>query len=245
MKKVLIGCGVITLLCIVLVVGCFGVVIHKTNQFTKNIEAAAQEVQQLNVDFAFAEPGDKVMREDRFRDYLAVRKSLVERVRAVGVVRKIMDAVENDTQPDIGLGDALGAIGEIDSLIRDMVSIFREARMSPDEYGYHARMTLYAIVEAGEQGDSELAELWAKIQQGVREVNREIANNPNAEIKQYSVDANQIFEAAESGTIPERNVELVKRYRDEFIDNEQVTLIEMVIVTFAAGALYSGTAAAP
>ncbi len=233
MKKVLIGCGIMVLLMVIAVVGIgiFGV--RKIGQFGKSMEQAQISLMTLDQDFAFDIPtGGDGLDADRFQEYLAARRALIERTSQVRLVAKLI-ALEEGQQPDVGAGDILNMVGEIPKLMQAYADTLRAAEMSTEEYAWYAIETLKAIRGAADQGDPEYAKAWAEVERTAAEIETAFAQqqaNPEIQKLQGAIEAD--LERATEGDVPEGDIALVMQAKEQLAKNPEMLLVEVMITLF-------------
>lgn len=234
MKKVLIGCGIVALICFVCTAGVViygGVKLAKLGQSFEEAGAAVTAVNKLHP-FVEPEPGTE-MEPARFEDYLAVRDALHARITEVEVFRELMalaTQTNNQTPPNIGVADILGAIGEIPQVVKDFAAILDTHEMSVAEYEWHTMSSFQAIAAGQELGDQELGVLWDELKVTMSSAQRQIDQQNNAELR--GIDLQYEVEQAEAAIVPEQNIALVKEHLTAFSEGPTLLVFEMVMLQF-------------
>ena len=226
MKKFLIGCGVVTLLVIVLFVGVLVFIGVKAKQTMAAYEQAADKVHQVQVDYPFDPPEDLAMSPDRFEAYLNVRDRTIDRFTQIGVVSEMIAASQEKRKPDVSAGDMIGLISKFPPAIEDIAQILRTDEMSPAEYGYYSHTTLVTIKRAADDGNEEMADLWENLMEMADGIDSELRNNQNANV---NVDLDRALRKIEGLQVPDQNVQLILQPREELESKPMAIMLELVI----------------
>mgnify|MGYP005848226167 CR=1 FL=1 len=232
MKKVLIGCGIISLIVILAVVGCSAYACHKFNQFTTNIEAAGAQIEALDKEFPFEPPAGGVVSAHRFSQYMEARDGILGSVMGVSIVSELVAASEQNREPNVGMGDVLGIFGAIPKVMGDSAAALRSSQMSPKEFIFHSMVVLQWAKEAHASGDSELVQMWPQFLDALDQVDAQMATNQDPNIRQYRKRPEEMLAMLESTPSVDANMAIVESHRDRLLHNKGALLVEMVIAIY-------------
>ncbi|MBI5153800.1 hypothetical protein HZA57_01060, partial [Candidatus Poribacteria bacterium] len=249
MKKFLIGCGVLVLLCVIVLVGCIAFATIKIKNYGKAIESSAAEIEKVRKEFPFTKPESGEMDPVRFAAYIDVRKNAVGHVLEDPTIAEFVAAAQENRAANVTGMQILKQIGKVPEYIRFFADTLRKNQMSPEEYGHYARQTLTALRQIANEGDDELAKYWKGLEQTVDEVNIELRKQPA--FQKQNIDLEDELDAMLEVEVPPGNLELVREHRALFVNTPLVTVGELVFFTLIEHQAGSGmtitvdTSAAP
>jgi hypothetical protein len=232
MKKVLIGCGIISLIVILAVVGCSAYACHKLNQFTTGIEAAGAQIEALDQKFPFEAPTDGRVSPERFAQYMDAREGILGAVMQVGLVSELVAASEQNRQPNIGIGDFLGIIGAIPNLMGSLAESLEASEMSPKEFAFHSTIVLKWAQEAVAAGDSEVSEVWTQFKEALDQVDAQMAANQDPNIRQLRQDPDVMIAKVEEAPVVDSNMAIVEGQRARLLENRGALIVELLIAIY-------------
>ncbi len=229
MKKFLIGCGIVTLLTIIVIVGFVTFFFVKANQVADSWNQAGIDVQALHDDFPYTTPKEGTdLDGERLDQYIVTRTQLINRAMEMNLIQEMVVAAEQNRQPNVGAGDMMALFTETPKLMSDYANILRKVEMSPREYGYLSREVLHAVEEAASNGDPEFQAAWNKLQNTAKEVEKAMAQNQNPN-QEFDVDLQGELDAAAMGVTSENNVNLVSQYKPELTERPELLIVELML----------------
>lgn len=231
MKKILIGCGVVSLLLVTLFVGLviYGFLWAK-NLGDKVVEARAQIV-QLDTRYPYTPAPDGKLDPSRVTAYFEIREAMVNRILQEPIVERVFDAQASGQQPDIGFWDVLTLAKDVmPAIARDFQRELDDRQMSPREMADIIRNVYTTLLKGKQANDPLMTEIYDNLNMAIDQVNA-MAQQTNNQQLLVSVEA----ALADSTTIPEdvllENRAVVADHRDELLEYPQLAWLEFILVS--------------
>ena len=229
MKKVLIGCGIITLLLVVLVIGGFVYTGIKIKQVTDGYKVAAADIEKLDTTYPFATPADGALSQERLDSYFQVRDAMLAKVQANPTVQKIIDS-KNGKTANIGFGEMLKlgtSFGR--ELMEGFAAELEKHKMSPAEFSFNTEAIYASINEGKKKADPILTEIYDKFDVAVDNISTAFKNQQGNQ-QQLNVSFGSTLSTLETqaADVLARNIELVKQHKDQLLDFPEVAYVELI-----------------
>ena len=230
MKKVLIGCGVVLLVCLLICTGItvFGVVTVQNT--VQKYETAGKKIDALNKSYPFTPDATGTLTPEQLDRFFQVRTFLTSDLQNDPLIKKFIDAANKGTQPNVGPLELLSfAANYPPALMERAAAEMDRLKISPAEYAHTARM-IYATIEQGKAtGQLPMADLYAKIEAAVDQINNELMKNPgNAQNTVNFVRTMQDLNVG--GEIPAANFEALSQFTDRILEFPQLTFFEFLLL---------------
>ncbi len=241
MKKFLIGCGILTLLVILVVCSVGGYFTFKTvkwgQEIAENIEAAQEGYDQLEEAHPFVKPeGEITMEADRLAAYFEVREALSTKLEEQSFVAKINNA-ESGTKPDMGVMDWINFGTYIAGGVhKDAVSVLEANDMPRSEYIYYTRGVLMTLAEGArtnEEFEAALLDLDNALNK-FSEFSQGMQGGSGGQMGTADDMRGFIGQISGRDTISEENIEMLQPYIAELKESNPTTVFfDIIIYSFA------------
>jgi len=237
MKKVLIGCGIVTLVSLILFVGCTIFLTMKVKGWGEEVGKSFEALQTLDQDFSFTAPEGNVLEEERLDTFMEMRGGIVDQFLSDPLVKEIMTAKSANTQPDLSMGDFIGFAGRLPKMIDSVGEILRQHEMSPEEYAYYAHALAHSVAVAAET-DAELGKVMDIVKEMVNQSQAQLKANQSGQNLQ--LDLRDEFEKLYDLPVPAQNLALMEKHREEIIKAPFMLGIELIMADFYEAARAAG-----
>jgi hypothetical protein len=232
MKKVLIGCGVVSLLFIVIVGGFLFWSVSKLQQVGKEVEAAAAEMKAIQAKYPYTAPATAALDPERTAAYFAARKGILDAIAQDPKLKDLVAVLNTPSGQNANvnpLGIMMGAVTSISSMIKAASAEFDKAQMGPDEYLYHTKviyLTL-AAAEARSAKDPAVQSLISDVQGTIARINEHKQMPTGKELRAIGMQMRSIPGIDEN---LDRNLKLIAPHADTYKRGEAV-LMDMILAT--------------
>ncbi len=235
MKKLLIGCGVITLILVTLVVGGVIYVTMKLKATGERFEQMTAQLQELDSRYPFATPDDGSVYPTRLEAYFEVRNNMIDMVSENPTVKKMVSNAQGGKEK-IGVGEFIGLATNFIPEVMDRFHSEMDSRsMSAAEYNYNARVVYSAISQGNDRGDQTMMDIYDKLVVAVDSTNllMDQANQP-----QHKIDLSRTLEDIEvesADDVIEENIRVVKKHEHDILKDPSFAFVEFFFLRAAQG----------
>jgi hypothetical protein len=239
MKKLLIGCGVILVLCVLLCMGVFGFGYYKAITVQNDWQSSAKALTDTNVKRPYQNPSDQVLTRERLERYFAVRDFMAAEFNADPFVAKVMAASKTGKPADIGGFEVIGMVTTFPpKMMRTLAEELERQQSSVAEYIGTGQLIFLTIYRGHETGHPEMVAIHdelVKIFEGLNVTIDQANQNAQSGNKLSPVDLDTT--AAELDTLlqfPAGNYELLTPFKDKLVEFAQLTFFELLILNETA-----------
>lgn len=231
MKKILIGCGIVSLLLVTILVGLiiYGALWVK-NLGTRVAETRAQIV-QLDSRYPYTPAADGRLDPSRVTAYFELREVMVNRILDEPLVKRLVDGQASGQRPDIGFRDLFTLAKDVmPGIARDFRRELDDRQMSPREMADIVRNVYTTLLKGKQANDPLMTEIYDSLNMAIDQVNA-VAQQTNNQQLLVSVEA----ALADATTIPEdvllANRSIIAEHRDQLLDYPQLAWLEFILVS--------------
>ncbi len=190
-----------------------------------------EEAQDLNRKYAFSKPNDDGISEDQIKKFIAIKQDFAGKFNRH---RSELEALGERADGETGFGEAREAYKILGEIRRDFLKSLRENEMSPREYAFltgqiYGTYLADAAKKSYEQVSSALPTARENMKQQLAALRERIADPAtSAEMRKSLEQAMESLQGAmqdvsagqqelkeEYKKLPEKNIELVNKYRAE------------------------------
>lgn len=238
MKKFLIGCGIVLLLCIVGVCGIVGYIGYQGYKAGKGIQEAvvqvSNQIEQSNQDYPFTKPDPISIDPQRFAAMMELRQAVTENIQQDPLLKKFLIASDPDTaseqQPDISAKDTLSFMTKMGGKIQENSDRFFEElndrEMSFEEYRYlnMAALALLQLEASKAEGNRQIEEFT----QDVREYSQQY--DISIDLQDYAQQWKEVDEETYNETL-----QMLSEYENSWEYVEESLILDFLLMTIQQG----------
>lgn len=230
MKKILIGCGCLTVLILTVCIGGFVYFGIQTSRFIGDIEAAFDGLKQLEEDHPFTEPDPPRLTEDALARYFTARTGLISTVEDHPTYSKFLsrEAVEG-----MGPMEAVRAVmGAPTFVASTMTENLAAQEMSPSEYAWITQTIGATIVQGAEIRNDPTMTTLLNVAKGELDAINDILTNLDQSEADNTLDSS--LDKLRETSIPEttllQNMAAVSNHQEALKDRPRLLLIELAFL---------------
>jgi hypothetical protein len=231
MKKLLIGCGVVMLVCVLFCVGTGLWGFMSFRRTVKGYEQAVAKLDAVSRRHPYQRPTDNLLTPERMERFLGLREFVIAQVQNEPVVKKLLEADAKRTRPSIGTWEMISFIMKAPP--RVMTGLAEELdrkNMSPEEYLDTGRLIFVTIGRGHRDGNLAMTKYYDELNQTVTDGNKQLtAGGPQT--AQHTVNLDQILLDLDGlDDVPAENYTVLEAYRSRLMEFPQLFFIEFVIL---------------
>jgi len=228
MKKILIGCGIVSLVLFLglVALGVFGFV--QAKRVFGNWENSRAQLETLETKHPYTPPADETFKEERLADYFEVRDALLAHAQANPTVSKLLNTPPGQA-PNVGAVEMLGLVtGFVPDMLNKLTAELDQRQMSFSEFKDNSER-IYATIRAGyENNDGGMKTIYESLDNAIAQFNLHLANN-NQGTNQLNFNQ-ATSDALSRHEIPEINYEMLNEYRLKLTEDPLMTFIELMAI---------------
>ncbi|MCC5874671.1 MAG: hypothetical protein JJU11_00495 [Candidatus Sumerlaeia bacterium] len=231
MKKILIGCGCLTVLILTVCIGGFVYFGIQTTRFIGDIEAAFDGLKQLEEDYPFTEPDPPRLTNDLLDRYFAARSGLITAVEDHPTYSKFLTREGVDA---MGPMEAVRAVmGGPVFVAETMTTNLSAQEMSPSEYIWITQTVGATIIQGSETRNDPTMTSILDVAKGEVDAVNDILQS----LDQTSADdkletsLNRLREINIPETTLLQNMSAVSRHQDVLKERPRLLLIELTFLS--------------
>lgn len=230
-KKVLIGCGLVTLLAMVILVGLAVYVTIKVKNFAEGYETAFTNLEQLEMEYQFEPlPEGEAIDPERLEAFFEIRGELINKIDSNPTIQKML-AAEPGEKIDVG---QLELLSLATSFARELLELMHDEldakQMAPGEYVYYTELVYAAIDKGKENGDPVLGGIYDDVESTIQ-----IGNQFLDQLKDQGTDIDvqmNLDKLKMTHTeINDKDVETIKEHRAQLEKFPEIGILELALIS--------------
>jgi hypothetical protein len=226
-KKLLIGCGLITLFLIIVVSGLAIYITMKVKDVQHSWKVALEKIDVLEDKYPFALPDEGAIDLEKFEEYLVIRNSISTEFSANPTINKLTNS--SAKVEDIGFFEIAGlATSFAPTIIEEFADLLDDSQMPPSEYAFYVRVAYSTVSEGSTSGDKDMDEIYEFLDNGIDEINSRLAKLDQGEL-QIPFSATILSFEDGKNHVSKETTSTLTDHQDEFMEWPGMCFVELMV----------------
>ncbi len=232
MKKLLIGCGVVTLLAVIILAGLGIFAFLKVQKFAQGFTASIDSIEQMESRYPFTRPdslSEAELEPERLDAWFDVRQAVLDKLESNEMIMAIK---AQDQNYQASIGDNYNLVAEfLPSFFQTFSDKLDEHQMAPSEYSYITRLVYSAVKQGAGENVEGLSAVYDQLQSDMEVMNKTLSE-ADLSGTGYDLESAQGKLDIPDVQVSEEVMNTVKARSDRLKETADWGFAELVLVTF-------------